>query len=518
MTKEVSHIFEKTLMCRVIPQAVACGALILLSGTALAANRPNILLILAEDHGAQLGAYGDPFARTPNLDRLAAEGVRFSNAYATQAGCSPSRASILTGLYPHQHGQIGLATHKLRMFFDELPNLPLLLREHGYTTGCIGKIHVNPESAFRFHYHENRRYNSFRTRDVRAVADEAEAFVRSVDNAFFLQVNFADAHDPFLSQQFGLPEQPFTSDGIEPLPFVAFGTRESLENTANYYSCLSRLDTGVGLLLERIGRTGKLENTLVIYLSDHGPEVPRGKMTSYEGGVHIPLILWMPSLVPKGGTRDQLVSTVDIMPTVLDFAGIEAPQRLPGKSLRPVLDDSGAAFREFLFTEFNLHWPETFFPQRSVRDARYKLIVNLFPETLNPIYEHHLKRTKFSGSDPFEGVSEKTRAAYELWEHPPEYELYDLKEDRWEWNNLAASAEYDEVKDRLLTALKAWQEATGDELRNRGNLEMLAAEVAGTFVEGEYRHLRNRPDFDWKYVDYLQPGGGRKVQNSDSRD
>jgi len=115
---------------------------------------PNVLLIISEDNGPQLGCYGDPYARTPNLDKLASQGVRFERAYITQAGCSQSRSSILTGLYPHQNGQIGLATWGFRMYRADTPNIPRSLKAAGYRTGKIGKLHINPESAFPYDMEE----------------------------------------------------------------------------------------------------------------------------------------------------------------------------------------------------------------------------------------------------------------------------------------------------------------------------------------------------------------------------
>ena len=129
--------------------AALTGVLLMMSGAAFAAS-PNILLIVSEDNGPELGCYGDPFARTPHLDRLASEGIRFDRAYVPQAGCSQSRASFLTGLYPHQHGQIGLATWGFRLYREDTPNLPQSLKAAGYRTGIVGKLHINPASAFPF--------------------------------------------------------------------------------------------------------------------------------------------------------------------------------------------------------------------------------------------------------------------------------------------------------------------------------------------------------------------------------
>ena len=117
-------------------------------------DRPNILLIVSEDNGPELGCYGDPYVRTPVLDQLAKDGVRFHNAYVPQAGCSQSRAAFLTGLFPHQNGQIGLASWKFRMYREDTPNMVRSLKQSGYRTGLIGKLHVNPASAFPLDMHK----------------------------------------------------------------------------------------------------------------------------------------------------------------------------------------------------------------------------------------------------------------------------------------------------------------------------------------------------------------------------
>ena len=130
--------------------AIVCGYGL----QASSAERPNILLIVSEDNGQELGCYGEPFVKTPVLDKLAKDGVRFHNAYVPQAGCSQSRAALLTGLFPHQNGQIGLATWKFRMYREDTPNIVRSLKQVGYRTGIIGKLHVNPASAFPFDMHE----------------------------------------------------------------------------------------------------------------------------------------------------------------------------------------------------------------------------------------------------------------------------------------------------------------------------------------------------------------------------
>ena len=132
--------------------ALSIATLVASAPTCSALGRPNILLIVSEDNGPEPGTYGDPCARTPNLDKLSAEGVRFDRAFVAQAGCSPSRASFLTGLYPHQNGQLGLATWGFRMYSEDTPNVVRSLKEAGYRTWLVGKLHVNPESAFPFDF------------------------------------------------------------------------------------------------------------------------------------------------------------------------------------------------------------------------------------------------------------------------------------------------------------------------------------------------------------------------------
>ena len=242
---------------------VACtGPALLLLGTwsALGAQ-PNIFLIVSEDHGPELGCYGDPYARTPHLDRLARDGVLFYQAYVTQAGCSQSRASILTGLYPHQNGQIGLATWGFRLHREDMPNVPHCLKAAGYRTGIIGKLHVNPDSAFPCDMHEIPGGN-FARNNLADYARHAEAFFQADDQPFFLHVNYSEAHDPFLTQVDGLPAELLTAADVKSLPHF-----------------------GIDLL--------------------------RGKRTCYEGGTRVPLIVrWPGKATPQ--IRTELVSTIDL--------------------------------------------------------------------------------------------------------------------------------------------------------------------------------------------------------------
>ncbi len=465
-------------------------------------NRPNILLITSEDNGPELSCYGDPNVRTPHLDKLAAEGTLFKNAYITQAVCSPSRSSIFTGLYPHQNGQIGLATHKYAMF-KKFPNIVSLLKKSGYRTGMLGKIHVNPESAFPLDYHPIKGAN-FGKRNMADYADKAADFFTASEESFFLMVNYPDAHLPFIKQQFGLPETPLTGKDVQCMPFMGVDTPRLRDHVANYYNCISRLDSGIGMLMNELQKSGKADNTLVIYLGDHGAQVTRGKVTCYESGLKVPFIVRWPHRGKPEQKKAELISSVDILPTVLEVTGIDAPKGLAGKSLVPLLEGQKVTWRKYLFAERTSDSPHWFFPQRTVRDERYKLIANLLQDRTNPVIGGY--RTKWKAGMPTEEALSKAdklvQQGYKTWEEGPAVELYDLKNDSHEFNNVADNPEYAAVKNRLLSALRKWQKETNDQLTNPKVLKKLTNEQDAA-VGTNYR--RNKK-FKWGYLDYLEKG------------
>jgi N-sulfoglucosamine sulfohydrolase len=491
-----------------VPFCVAVVALLPAATSNAVEPPPNVLLITSEDNGPDIGCYGDPYAQTPNLDRLAREGVRFERAFVVTASCSESRGGILTGLYPHQSGQIGLATHRYRMYRDDTPNLASLLKARGYRTGLIGKLHINPAGAFPFDFRPDvKDFNTFSRRDVRRVADTAREFFTASEAPFFLMVNYSDAHLPFLRQQAGLPKSPLSADDVRPLPWVGLDTPALRQSTANYYNCLMRLDTGIGWLLEALEETGIASNTLVIYLGDHGAQFPRGKLASYESSLHVPLIVRWPGVMRGGQVRRELVSTVDLLPTILEATGTPPPGkssdvRLPGRSLAPLLQGEQVAWRDHLFTEYHGHYPPLYFPQRTVRDDRYKLIVNLLQDRPNPVADICTSQAQVSyvSREDVAAGSNEVRRAYATWSSAPEVELYDLENDPHEWKNLADAPDLSKVQQRLLARLRNWQEETRDPLADPEKLRRLTAEH-----DALPKPYRRDAAFQWRYPEYLAP-------------
>ena len=461
-------------------------------------SRPNILLITSEDNGPELGCYGDPYAKTPHLDALAREGIRFDRAFVTQAGCSQSRASILTGLYPHQNGQIGLATWKFRMYRADTPNMVRSLKDVGYRTGIIGKLHVNPASAFPF---DSKAFPSanFARKNLAGYAEQASRFFHASDQPFFLMINYPDAHRPFLRQVNSLPAQPLTGNDVEPLSYFGVDHPELRKQTADYYNCLTRLDALIGDLLTGLRASGKAGNTLIIYLGDHGADMLRGKRTSYEGGVRVPMIVSWPGKLAAGEVRRELVSTVDLLPTVLEAAQIQPLSELPGVSLLSLLREAQPSWRQHLFTEYHLHSAHNFYPQRTVRDDRYKLIQNLMPGKVNPGYAYTMKRFFPDLMDSISQAAEGVRAAYERMRRPPEFELYDLRRDPHEFRDLAQEDDHQVILQKLQRELARWRRETADPLLDPYKLKRLKAEIDASFVDG----VPQKGKLELNYPDYF---------------
>ncbi len=471
------------------------------------AQHPNVLLIVSEDNGPELGCYGDPYARTPHLDRLGSEGIRFNRAFVPQSGCSQSRASFLTGLYPHQHGQIGLATWGFELYREKTANLPRILKAAGYRTGLIGKLHINPASAFPFDMHEITGAN-FQRKNLGDYADSAGSFINADDAPFFLSVNYPDPHDPWIRQVDGLPMNPLSKSDVQVMSYMGIDSPEFRDMVADYYNCISRLDSLIGNLLQVLDESGKADDTIVIYIGDHGADMLRGKRTCYEGGLGIPMLIrWPGKIVPQ--VRDDLVTTLDLMPTLILATGAQPIEGLPGSALQPLFRSGSVSWRTHCFAEYHTHAAApNYFPQRSVRGDRYKLIESLLPDTIHPDYDKTIEKLhgdyngqNYGGTLDLHAVIDaappNVKAAYALMRSPPRYQLYDLQVDPFEMTNLAEHPEYVEIRDDLSGRLSQWRRETNDPLLDPRNLSKLTNEVRS--VKSKSASKKHA----WEYPKYL---------------
>jgi N-sulfoglucosamine sulfohydrolase len=343
-----------------------------------------------------------------------------------------------------------------------ISNLPTILYDQGYFTGLIGKVHVEPESELHFDVTDKRN-----TRESHLIASLVEQFISRQDSMpFFLMVNLADPHKTrhqYMGavQVNGIPSIPLNESDVEPFDFIGLNTKPIRIVTAGYYNCVKRIDFSIGLLMEVLDQHQVSENTFIMFLSDHGPPFTRAKTTCYEAGLRIPFIIKWPGQSSRGIVRDEMVSTVDILPTILDAVGVDPVDNAPGRSLIPLLDDKSVEWRGTLCAEYNAHDAEGFYPRRSIRDDRYKLILNLLPEQENP-YEGIDGCPAWITSRHDSLIGTEIRQVYDTYRRPSHVELYDLQEDPNEWNNLADLPRYDKVKHDLLERLNLWRKSTND--------------------------------------------------------
>lgn len=459
-------------------------------------ERPNLLLIIVDDLGIQFGAYGDSTVPTPNLDRLATEGVLFNRGYVTAASCAPSRASMFTGLFPSQHGLYGLSQQDWSMRFqhrirDGIPILPNALKDLGYRTAIFGKRHYAPTEAFAWDVQEENPRHLIE-RDVRLMAERVDDFIgRNAQEPFFVVASYVDPHrfgrvfTPF--QRLGLPENPLETGDVEPLAKIGFDSEKIREDAAGYFNMVKRLDYGLGLLYEKLEARGVMDNTLILFVSDNGPDFNRMKKSVYEEGVRVPFMVRWPGHADAGLVRDEFVSTVDIFATFVSAAtGQERPHGA-GRPLQPLLRDREVVWRDSMLSQFIVHAPSQFYPSYAISTPTYQLIHNLDYERVNPVpLVHDFPEVRASLSP--ENRNHPFTAAYQRYASPPEFELYDLVEDPYFLVNLAYDSEYAEVVQRLQERLLQWRIQIADPLLDEEYRLMLRERYAGEtrYIQARY--------------------------------
>jgi N-sulfoglucosamine sulfohydrolase len=438
----------------------------------------NILLLIADDLGKNLGCYGADVI-TPNIDKLASEGVLFSHAFTSTASCSNSRSVIYTGLHTHQNGQYGLAgkAHHF-VIFDHIKTSPAIFREQGYLTGLIGKVHVGPDYLYPWHVR-----NESTTRDVAWVADKAEEFfdkAKTLEQPFFLTVGYIDPHRDMTRSGFGnkdafdarVKDIPYDPSSIK-VPAYINNIDESRFEFSEYYRSVSRLDQGVGMILEKLKATGLDNDTLVVFLSDNGPPFLNSKTTLYDPGVRLPFIVRNPKATVKGIQNPNMVSYVDIFPTFLEWTGKTeyAPKTLAGQSILPILETSEllpeSSWKHHVFGSHTFHEVTNYWPTRFLRTRRYKYHRNVawrldFPfsaDLYGSLTWDGIRHSQPKGKEGDILVGKRKLQDYIF--RPPE-ELYDLDEDPLELVNLATDENHKEKLLELRTQLEKWQDETLD--------------------------------------------------------
>ncbi len=439
------------------------------------AGRMNLLLFVTDDQSPDAGCYGNQAIKTPNMDALAADGVRFTNAFCTTASCSASRSVILTGIYNHANAQYG-HQHSYHHFrtYDAIRSLPKRLTEAGYHTVRIGKYHVGPESVYPF----ETVIGKVSSRNPVQMADRCEElFASDEDRPFFLYFCTSDPHrsggsvdvehkpNPFGNSPKGYPgveETTYKPSEVEVHPFLP-DTPVCRAELAQYYQSVSRIDKGLGRLVSLLKKHGKYDNTLIIFTSDHGIAFPGGKTTLYEGGMRIPFLVRDPSIDRKGEDCNAMVNLADVTPTLLDYGKAAAKKgEVQGRSFRRAIKQKNPAGWDEVYASHTFHEITMYYPMRVVRDKKYKLIWNIAHDLPYPfaadLWESPTwQRVYRQGMDAMYGPR-----TVERYIHRPEFELFDIEKDPFEANNLADDPEFAGVLAAHKSKLREFQTDTQD--------------------------------------------------------
>ncbi len=473
-------------------------------------RRTSFLLITADDLNCDsVGAYGSRVPDiTPNIDRLASEGLRLEYAHVTIAVCQPCRSVWLTGRYPHQSGGEGF--HTLRV--PGVPTLPALLRSAGYRVGILGKgRHSTPYPDFewdaRFEAAElggGRSPSLYGERAKKFIADSVAA-----KRPFFLMANSHDPHRPFHNagppRKGAEPPTRVYTPGEVVVPGFLPDLPEVRLEISEYFSSVRRCDDTVGAVLRALEESGHAGNTLVMFLSDHGMALPFAKTNCYLHSTRTPWIVRWPGRVPAGSVdREHMISGVDLTPTVLDALKIEQPSGLAGRSFLPVLRGGTQSGRDMVFTQFHQTSARRAYPMRCVLTKRFGYIWNPWADGERVFRNESQSGRTMKAMRAAAEDDPALRARVTLFlERVPE-ELYDFANDPDALENLAGDATHREELDRLRRRLLEWMERTGDPalaaFRQRDSTEAREAfvrsqeERAGTRERRRARKSRRKSD------------------------
>ncbi len=470
----------------------AVGSLLLLLAllptVAFAEDRPNILLLMAEDMSPRVGAFGDPVAVTPNLDRLAAEGISYTNVFTTAGVCAPSRAAIIMGMHQESFGAQHMRSNRKALPYYPVPPaearaFPEMLRESGYHT----------QVTLKLDYQFSGTRAGTGPSSIWDQNDADTGFETQVSQPFFAYLTYMETHESGIFERWAWPKgMPHltaqlmhiwfhwnTEDEVEPedvtVPPYYPDSPAIRTDIARHYNNIKTMDLRVGEVLDRLKEDGLEDNTIVVWTTDHGDALPRAKRELFDSGVHVPMIIrwpekYRPAGAEPGSTSDRLISLMDLGPTFLSLANIKAPDTMHGKAFAGAYEQLP---RDYVFAARDRidRIPDR---QRAVRDKRFKYI-----------YSHNTSAGGFRLA-----YRDIARGMQDLWRHleegrlddiqmqwfseRPAEMLFDTLNDPHEVNNLASDPAYGEVLQRLRDALAEHRRTVYDYSEEMSEEEMAA--------------------------------------------
>ena len=446
--------------------------LCVLLALSLHAARPNILLITVDDMSCDsVGVFGCKLPdTTPNMDKLAAQSLRFAHAHVTVGNCMPCRNVLLSGLYSHNN--------KIEGFYQVKnpgwPHLVDLMKATGYFTGIRGKVsHSAPYQPYAWDANLDTLPNGTRAHNKDAKSyglstADGIAKAKAAKKPFCLVVNISDPHKPFWSKTRGggkdvhVPSRIFKPREV-PIPGFLFDDAQVRAELALYYSSVRRADDCVGKVLAALDASGAAKNTVVIFMSDHGMPLPFAKTQLYHHSTHTPLMIRWPGVTKAGAVDERhMISAVDFLPTVLDIVGAKHPQRLDGRSFLPLLHGKKQSGRENIIKEYNENAGASRDPMRAIQTKRYLYLFNPWSNG------ERVFATATTGTATYRRMaalasSDKNLAArLDLYKHRVPEELYDVANDPDCLHNLIAHPKDQAALPALHADLEAWMKRTAD--------------------------------------------------------
>ncbi len=417
----------------------------------------NIITVISHDLGQHMSCYRVPDVRTPNFDVFAAQGLRFENNFCTAPQCSPSRAALWTGRYPHANGVVGLAHSDFQNdLHDDERHLAQILGDEGYETHLFGGQHVSPKAqrcGFKG-IHGGGPCGKIASAVGKFLEERSGG-----DGPLFLQAAFFEPHRPFPHEDVETLE-PATLSVPPYLPDIP----EVREDLAHLEASCYSADNAFGAIVEAVDRCGMADDTIVVFTVDHGIAFPHAKMTLYDPGIETALLMRIPG-IEGGKVYKEMISNVDFVPTVLELLDINVPKNIQGRSFKGLFTGEEYEPNEAIFAEKTYH---TYYdPMRAIRTQKWKLIANFEfapQQETSPDYDNNAKSyVEIAKAQPLPSLY-----------HPP-FELYDLEADPWEQENLADNPGYEDIRDELIRQLRQWMRDTGDPL------------LEGPMAQGTYR-------------------------------
>lgn len=402
----------------------------------------NIVFMTTHDLGRYLNTYGRNTINSPNLDKLAQRGVKFNNSFCTAPQCSPSRSALHTGRYPHANGMLGLAHPPFGWELNQgEKHFAQRMREYGFFSAIVGEQHLSSSNR-------NLGYDEiYPVGPARQMGEEAATMLQKLQAAgkpFYLEVGFHEPHRPY---DWG-GATPDDSKGVA-VPGYLPDCIESRQDFAALQGSVEKMDEGVGIVLEALQQTGLEQDTWVIFTTDHGVAMPRAKGTLYDPGIETALLMQWPGTGIEGGkTYDDMVSNVDIVPTLLEGLKLPIPPEIHGKSFWALLQNQPYQSRDEIFAEKTFH--QHYEPMRGIRTQTHKFIANMEASTRVDVPSD----ARNSPVYPF---------LIDAFSQNRDYiELYDLTTDPWEEHNLAGQPDQAAIEQDLKNRLFQWMVDTSD--------------------------------------------------------